>query len=105
MPGGDERGRREREAQPGFERRAVEQRGAAQMVERGRAGAMHAPRLLAHGDDAPARGFSRSEVDVRQLGEGVAHLVVDGALAHLAAFDVGDGDAQGQRREAGASIS
>jgi hypothetical protein len=35
-------------------------------------------------------------VDVGQLGEGVAHLVVDGALADFAAFDVGDGDAQGE---------
>ena len=50
------RGRPEREAEAGFEGGAVEQRGAAQVVERRRAGAMHAPRLLAHGDHAPARG-------------------------------------------------
>ncbi len=35
-------------------------------------------------------------MDVGQLGEGVAHLVVDGALADFAALDVGDGNAQGQ---------
>ena len=58
---------------------------------------MHAPRLLAHGDHAAARGFCRSEVDVGELGEGVADVVVDGALAHLAALDVGDGNAQGER--------
>ena len=96
-----ERGRREREAEAGFESCAIEQRGAAQVVERGRSGAMHAPRLLAHGDDAAARGFSRGEVNVRQLGESVAHLVVDGALAHFAAFDVGDGNAQSERGRCG----
>ena len=90
-------GGREREAEARFERGAVEQRGAAQMVERGRAGAVDAPRFFAHGDDAAARGFSGGEVDVGQLGEGVAHVVVDGALADFAAFDVGDGDAQGER--------
>ena len=68
------------------------------MIERGRSGAMHAPRLFAHGDHALPRCFRRGEVDVRQLGESVAHRVVDGALADLAAFDVGDGDAQSERR-------
>ena len=67
------------------------------MVERGRSGVMHAPGLLAHGDDAPARGRRRGEVDVGQLGESVAHLVVDGALADFAAFDVSDGNAQRDR--------
>ena len=67
------------------------------MIERGRAGVMNAPGFFAHGDDAAAGGFSRSEVDVGELGEGVADLVVDGALADFAAFDVGDGNAQGER--------
>jgi hypothetical protein len=52
--------------------------------------------LLAHGNDAAARDGGGGEVDVGQLGEGVAHLVVDGALADFAAFDVGDGNAQSE---------
>ncbi len=36
-----------------------------------------------------------------QLGEGVAHLVVNGALADLAAFDVGDGNAQRESNRCG----
>ena len=59
---------------------------------------MNAPGFFAHGDDAAARRFSRREVDVSELGEGVAYLVVDGALADFAAFNVGDGNAQGHAR-------
>ena len=71
------------------------------MIERGRTGAMDAPGLFAHGDDAAARGFSRGEMNVGQLGEGVADLVVDGALADFAAFDVRDGNAQRERDAGG----
>ena len=80
VPCGQHRGRREREPEPGFQSGAIKQRGAAQVIERGRAGMMHAPRLLAHGNHAVARGRRRGEVNVRHLGERVAHLVVDGAL-------------------------
>ena len=55
---------------------------------------MNAPRLLAHGDHPPARQFGRREVQMRHLGESVADLVVDGALADFAAFDVRHGDTQ-----------
>ena len=33
-------------------------------------------------------------MNVSKFGEGIAHLVVDGALAHFTAFDMGDGNAQ-----------
>ena len=56
-----------------------------------------APGLFAHGDDAATRGTSGSEVDVGELGDRVAYLVVDGALADFAAFNMGDGNAQGER--------
>ncbi len=36
-------------------------------------------------------------MQVCHFGDGVADGVVDGAFADFAAFDVGDGDAQGQR--------
>jgi hypothetical protein len=54
---------------------------------------MDAPRLLTHGDDAAARGCCRCEVDVCELGEGVAYLIVNRALTYFTAFDMGDGDA------------
>jgi hypothetical protein len=47
--------------------RAIEQRGAAQMVERGRSGAMHAPGLFAHRDHAQARCFRRRKVQCASL--------------------------------------
>ena len=76
------------------------------MVERGRAGVMHAPRLLAHGDDAAARGWRGGEVDVRQLGESVAHLVVDGALRLISPPSMwAMGMRSASATEAGASIS
>jgi hypothetical protein len=71
------------------------------MIERWCACTVDSPRFLADGDHAGPRHFSRSEVDVGELGERVAHLVVDGALAHFAAFDVGYGNAHGQRGGSG----
>ena len=71
------------------------------MIKGGCAGVVDAPGFFAHGDDAAAGGFSRREVDVGELGDRVADLVVDGALADFAAFDVGDGDAQGERDAGG----
>ncbi len=57
---------------------------------------MDAPGFFTHGDDAAAGGFSGCEVDVSELGEGVANGVVDGSLRDFAAFNVGDGDAEGE---------
>ena len=74
---------------------------AGEVVERGRAGTVDAPRLFAHADDAVASGFGGGEVDVGHLGDGVAHGVVDGAFADFAAFDVRDGNAQGERDAGG----
>ena len=93
--------RREREAEAGLKGRAIEKRGSAQMVERGRAGAMHTPWLLAHRDHALSRGFSGGEMDVRQLGERVAYVVVDCALLDFAALDVRDGNTQSERDRGG----
>ena len=68
------------------------------MVERGRSGAVHTPGLFAHGDHALTSCLGRSEVDVRELGERIAHCVVDCALTDLAAFNVRDRDAQSESR-------
>jgi hypothetical protein len=38
---------------------------------------------------------------VSELGEGIAHLVVDGALAYFAAFDMGNGNAQSESGRCG----
>ncbi len=62
---------------------------------------MDAPGFFSHGDDAAASGVCRCEVDVGNLGDGVANLVVDGSLADFAAFNVGDGNAQGERDAGG----
>ena len=40
---------------------------------------VNAPGFFAHGNDAATGGFSRGEVNVGELGEGVADLVIDGA--------------------------
>ncbi len=66
------------------------------MVKRGRTGAMDTPRLFAHRDDTAARGFSRGEMNVSKLCEGVADVVVDSALRYFAALDVRDGNTQGK---------
>ena len=97
VPGCDECWRHKGDADACFKCRAVEQLGALQVVERGCPGTMDAPWLLAHRDDAAARSFRRREVDVRELGQSVTDVVVDGSLANLAAFDVGDGNAQSER--------
>jgi hypothetical protein len=80
---------------------AIEERRAAQMVERGRAGVMHAPGLLAHGDDAAAGGF----VEVKWMWASLVRaLRTWSSMApwrDFAAFDVGDGNAQGERNRGG----
>src|ERR1700679_2990318 len=48
-----------------------EKRAAMDVVERGRAGTMDAPRLFAHGNNASTRGVRGGEVEVGHLGEGV----------------------------------
>ena len=94
---GDQDGRRQFDAKPGLQLLTAHQDAAPQMVERRRSGAMHAPLLFAHGDDAGARRLGGCEMHVAQLGERVADRVVNGAFADFAAFDVRDGDAQRQR--------
>ena len=96
MPGCQERGRLELDAEAGFEGGPVEERGAGEVVDRGRAGVVDSPRFLAHGDDAAARSGRGCEVDGGELGEGVADVVVDCALGDFAAFDVGYGNAEGE---------
>ncbi len=58
--GDEERGGAEVEATAGFDFFAGEQRAAAEVIERGCAGAMDAPGFFAHGDDA-LRGRRRSK--------------------------------------------
>ena len=45
---------------------------------------MHSPRLFAHGQHAALRILRRRKVDVTELGQRVAHSIVDGALADIA---------------------
>jgi len=66
------------------------------VIERRRSGAMNAPWFFAHGDDAVAGSEGGCEVNVSHFGERVANGVVDGAFADFTAFDVRDGNAQGQ---------
>jgi hypothetical protein len=94
------RRRGEPHIQPRLNLCAAEERTAAQVIERRRAGAVDAPLLLAHGHHARPRQFRGSKVDVAQFGERVADGVVDGAFADLPAFDVRHWNAQrrGHRR-------
>ena len=57
---------------------------------------MHAPRFFAHGDHTLSSQVGRCEVNVRELGERIANGVVDRALADLAAFNMRNGNAQGE---------
>src|SRR5258706_10587379 len=54
---------------------------------------MDAVRLLAHLDDPVGRVLVRREVQVRQLGDGVAEAIVLATLSDVATADVGDRDA------------
>src|SRR5258706_15149421 len=54
---------------------------------------MDAVRLLAHLDDPVGRVLVRREVQVRQLGDGVAEAIVRATLSDGATADVGDRDA------------
>ena len=67
------------------------------MVQRRRARMVNPPRLLAHGNHPPPRGWRRCEVDVRHLGKRVPHLVVDCALRNLPALNVSNRNPQRQR--------
>ncbi len=55
------------------------------------AGQIHAVRVLAHGDDVIPRAGRGHQVHIGQLGNGMAHAVVDVA-GYLAALDVGQRD-------------
>ena len=62
---------------------------------------MNPPRLFPQADDPAPRRLRGREMHVGQLRQGVAYLVIDGALAHFAAFDMGDRNAQRQCRRGG----
>ena len=94
VPGGEDGGRRESDAELGFDCIAVEKDRTGEVVEGGCAGVMNSAWLFAHGDDSAARGGRGGEVDGCEFGEGVADVVIDGALGDFAAFNVSDGDAQ-----------
>jgi hypothetical protein len=57
-----------------------------------------APGLLPHLRDAPGVRLGRGEVEMRELGDGVADLIVHRALGHLAAVDVRHRQRKGQSR-------
>src|ERR1035438_4263194 len=57
---------------------------------------MNAPRLFPQANNAAPCGFCGSKMHVGHLRQGVAHLVIDSSLAHLAAFDMSQGNAQRQ---------
>src|SRR5579864_9583 len=63
-----------------------------QMVQRWAARRMHAPRLLAHTDDALTGYFSGGEVNVAQLGQCVAHGIINRAQAQVSALNVRHGN-------------
>ena len=71
-------------------RLAVGKRFALEMVEPGRTNDEHPLGRFAHLDDAVAEGSRGHEMQVRQLGDGVAHGVVDRALRNLPAMDMRD---------------
>ena len=77
------------------------QRAAAKMIERRRADAVDTPLFLAHGDYARPRQLRGGEVNMAELGERVANGIVDGSFTHLAAFDMSQRDAEGQRDRGG----
>ena len=101
MPADDDDRRRAVQAEVARDRLGLHERCSAQVVERRRPDVMHAPRGLAHRDHAPRRGLCRCEVHVREHRQRVPHGVIDGALAHVAALDVRDRDAQRQGRGRG----
>jgi len=68
VPCGEDGGRREGNAEAGFECGTVKQRGSGDVVKGGCAGVMHTPRLLAHGDDATTGVGRGGEVEGRELG-------------------------------------
>ena len=73
----------------------------ARLSRPGRADREHPLRRLAHLDDAVAERLGRDEVQMRQLGDGVAHGVVDRAFGNLAAMDVRDRNAHQRGRGRG----
>ncbi len=60
---------------------------------------MDPPCLLAHLREAPGVGLGGGEVQVRELGDRVANLLVDRALGDLAAVQMRDGKRQRERRD------
>ena len=68
-----------------------------QKIETRRADAMNPPVLLPHGQHPLSRRFGRGEVDVAELGQRIAHRIVDGPFADVAALNVGDRYSQRQR--------
>src|SRR5215472_3005787 len=69
----------------------------SQAIEAGTAHGVDAPALLAHAGDSLRVLDRRGEVEMRELGDGVADLVVYGALGPLAAGDVRHWQRKGQR--------
>ena len=102
MQGDEERGATQRESDPLGECRPGQSREPQEPVEAGRPAAVDAPRLLAHLDEAPGVRLGRREVQVRELGDGMADLLVHGPLGELAAVEMSHGEREGQRRHRGA---
>jgi hypothetical protein len=86
-------GGRARQPGLGAERVAGHRVERSEVVEPRRAGADHGVGRLAHRDQAVTRPLRRDAVQVRERGDRVAELVVEGAGADFAAVDVTDRDA------------
>ena len=81
---------------PGQRRTGQRLRGG-EAVEAGCAHGVDAPRLLPHGGDAPGVGLRRGEVQMGELGDGMANLVVHRPFGDLAAVDVRHGQREWER--------
>ena len=96
MIGHHHRGGPEIDVESRFQFRPAQQPAAAQVIEGRSTRVMHSPFLLPHGDHAVACPDGGCEVNMAEFCQCVAHGVVDGSLAHLATFDMGQRYAQCQ---------
>ena len=101
MEGHDGHRRVQRHPETPREVRARHRSHHAEAIEAGRADLVHAPVFLAHAAHALGVRRGGDEVQVRELRERMAHLLVDGTLGHLAPVHVGDGDGERQRGHRG----
>jgi hypothetical protein len=89
-------GGRQINLQSSFKLFFAQERALAQVIERWRPSAMHAPWLLAHRYNAFSCTHSGSEMDMAHLGEGIADGIVHSTSTDFATFYMGDRYTQGK---------